>query len=110
MISDDDEAYLRAALDDVFLQPKPPAEIREYATQEVFAGDTCLHYAAFRGDLRAVTILLQLGANPNGRGDMGATPLHNGYRSKNSEVVAALIANGADPTIRDEFGKVAGEN
>jgi len=110
MISEDDEAYLRGALDDVFLQSKPPADIREYATQEVFAGDTCLHYAALRGDSRAVNILLRLGANPNGRGDMGATPLHNAYCSKSPEVVRALIAVGADSSIKDEFGKLPGES
>lgn len=109
MITDSDSAYLRGAMDDVFLHLPPPADIGEYATFNVFSGDTCLHYAAHRGDLRAVTILLALGANPNCIGDMGSTPLHNAYQSKSAEVISLLIANGADQNIKDEFGRLPSE-
>ena len=38
-------------------------------------GCVCLHFAVKRGDLRAVEILLNAGANPNIRNDMGQTPI-----------------------------------
>lgn len=70
-------------------------------------GDTCLHVAAHRGDLRAVGLLVKAGLDINRPGDMGATPLH--YASS-TEVASLLIANGASLEIRDEFGRVPGNS
>ena len=69
-------------------------------------GDTCLHIAAQKGDVRAVALLLQAGLNPNELGDMGSTPLH---LASNREVAALLRAGGASSEIINEFGRKPGE-
>ena len=66
-------------------------------------GDTCLHIAARRGDIRSIELLLKAGLNINDRGDMGTTPLHC---AKTQEVIEFLVANGASVDIRDEFGRL----
>ena len=66
-------------------------------------GDTCLHIAARRGDIRSIELLLKAGLDINDRGDMGATPLHC---AKTQEVIEFLVANGASVDIRDEFGRL----
>gem|GEM_PF-4776807 len=65
-------------------------------------GDTCLHIAAHRGNLRAVQLLVKAGLDPDRQGDMGYTALH--YAST-PEVVEFLLGCGASRTIKNEFGK-----
>jgi len=65
-------------------------------------GDTCLHVAAHRGNLRAVQLLVRAGLDVSGRGDMGYTPLHC---AGTPEVIEFLLQNGADPKIKNEFGQ-----
>ncbi|NYE29696.1 ankyrin repeat protein [Rhodanobacter sp. K2T2] len=65
-------------------------------------GDTCLHAASHRGNLRAVELLIKAGLDINRRGDMGSTPLH--YASR-PEVISFLITNGASQMIRNDFGQ-----
>ena len=69
-------------------------------------GDTCLHIAARRGDVRSVALLLRAGLDPNDRGDMGTTPLHC---ASNPEVFALLLARGASPEVINDFGRKPGE-
>lgn len=64
-------------------------------------GDTCLHVAAMRGNLRVVQLLIKAGIDVNTRGDMGYTPLQY---AATSEVVDFLLKSGADPHIKNEFG------
>jgi len=64
-------------------------------------GDTCLHRACHRGNLRLVKMLLRAGADLNARGDMGYTPLHY---AATPEIVEVLLAAGADISLRNEFG------
>lgn len=64
--------------------------------------DTCLHIAAARGNLRAVQLLLKAGFDVNALGDMSYTPLH---LAATPEIVQELLANGADPKIKNEFGR-----
>jgi ankyrin repeat protein len=64
--------------------------------------DNCLHIAAHRGNLRAVELLVRAGLNVNQQGDMGYTPLHY---AASPEVVSFLLAHGASPSIKNEFGK-----
>ena len=65
-------------------------------------GDTCLHIAAHRGNLRAVQLLMKAGLSLDRQGDMGYTALH--YAST-PEVFEFLLANGASTTIANEFGR-----
>ena len=80
--------------------PTTPIEPLTYVAPD---GDTCLHVASLRGDLRAVELLVKAGLDINRPGDMGATPLH--YAS-NPEVASFLLASGASPEIRDKFGRL----
>jgi ankyrin repeat protein len=65
-------------------------------------GDTCLHSAAFRGDLRAVELLVKAGLDVNQPGDMEMTPLHC---ADTPEMVAFLVANGARTDIVNLLGR-----
>lgn len=65
-------------------------------------GDTCLHSAAFRGEFRAVELLVKAGLDVNQPGDMGKTPLHY---ADTPEIVALLLANGARTDIVNLFGR-----
>jgi ankyrin repeat protein len=65
-----------------------------------------LHFMAKRGDVAAVNWLLQHGANPDARWNHWnamVTPLHLATLFDHSDVARALLAAGADPTIRDSL-------
>lgn len=47
--------------------------------------------------------LLSLGVNINSQNSEGQTPLHWAVRNRNLVVIKALLAGGADPTIRDLY-------
>jgi ankyrin repeat protein len=79
-----------------------PSRSIEPLTYRAPGGDTCLHMAALQGNLRAVQLLVQAGLNINDQGQMGYTPLH--YAST-PEVVAFLLQNGSDPSIKNKFGR-----
>ena len=68
--------------------------------------DALIHIAAMRGDARTVRLLLEAGANPNSRGDMGYTPLHYAFREGGWDVVKLLLDNGAREDVRNEFGRL----
>ena len=62
-------------------------------------GNTALHYAAFRGWLEGVRLLLDHGANVEGAaldGDTCLRPLHAAVFAGEPEVVQALLAAGVD--------------
>jgi ankyrin repeat protein len=80
--------------------PLSPVNPLTYRTPE---GDTCLHIAAGRGDLRSIELLLKAGLNIDNQGDMGTTPLHC---AKNEETAKFLVKHGAAQNIRDEFGRL----
>lgn len=65
-------------------------------------GDTGLHIASRRGDLRAVELLIKAGLELNRQGDMGYTPLHS---ASTPEIVALLLSKGARVDVINEFGK-----
>jgi ankyrin repeat protein len=69
-------------------------------------GDSLLHIAAQLGDLRTVELLLKAGVDVNRIGDMGSTALHY---AKTKDVADLLRAYGASIEIRNEFGKLPGE-
>mmetsp|Transcript_40624 Transcript_40624/g.101618 ORF Transcript_40624/g.101618 Transcript_40624/m.101618 type:complete len:156 (+) Transcript_40624:198-665(+) len=78
-------------------------------------GQTPLHVACLWGNFEAAEVLLKAGAEVNVRNNFsGGTPLHcaaaendRGSREGRRNCVAALVAVGADPDIRDNRGKKA---
>ncbi|XP_006008405.1 ankyrin repeat domain-containing protein 12 isoform X2 [Latimeria chalumnae] len=59
-------------------------------------GETSLHMAAIRGDVKQVKELISLGANANVKDFAGWTPLHEACNLGYYEVAKVLIAAGAD--------------
>ena len=69
-------------------------------------GGGALHLMSKRGDVAAVKWLLQHGANPSARWahwEAEVTPLHLAALEDHVDVASALLAGGADPTIRDSL-------
>jgi uncharacterized protein len=52
-----------------------------------------------------IGILLEHGADPNGRTAGGATPLHNAAQSGSVELVQLLLGHGADPHAQTDDGR-----
>jgi hypothetical protein len=63
-----------------------------------------LHEAAAEGRREAAAILLDLGVPIDRPGQMGGTPLHHAAWWGHGDVVAELLARGADPHLRAEPG------
>ena len=69
-----------------------------------------LHAAAFNGHLVCVRVLVEKGGvGVNARCDIGGTPLMRACWGKHAEIVSWLLANGADPVVRQESGTTAFE-
>ena len=66
-------------------------------------GERPLHRAVHFPEV--VELLLEFGANPDGRiAFTGETPLHLAARSCEGESLALLLARGANPNARDQYG------
>jgi len=104
-----DREYLISAFSDVLNhgadEITSPVDPMTFRTPE---GDSCLHIAALRGDVRAVQLLLDQGMDPDVRGDMGSTPLHHATRRQHVTVARILLEHGASVSLLDEFGRRAG--
>lgn len=75
---------------------------------EANSGRTALHKAAFWGHEKTVEyIVATLHANVNAQDVMGDTPLHDAVRFGHTAVVRILLANKANPTLRNRDGKDA---
>lgn len=103
-----DRDYLAAAFSDLINygadDPVQPIDPLSYRTPE---GDSCLHVAAGRGDLRAVRLLVDAGVDVNLRGDLGNTPLHYARKGSHKDVMELLISRGALPGLMNELGEKA---
>src|SRR5690606_10041140 len=65
-------------------------------------GSRPLHVAVAKGDIATATLLLDLGADPNGRADDGVTPLHYAARFGDAPMITLLLSRGADRTLRED--------
>jgi ankyrin repeat protein len=102
-LSPSEVAELQAAFRDLLnYESEDPFAPINPLTYRAPDGDTCLHVAAHRGNLRAVELLLKAGLNINEQGDMGYTPLQY---ATTPEVVQLLLSRGASSTIVNEFGQ-----
>lgn len=70
---------------------------------EILAGATPLHLAAYYGRTASARKLLELGANPNCRDIAGRTPLHIAVIQKQPALIGLLRSNGADITALDDM-------
>lgn len=74
--------------------------------QRNFMMDTVLHTVCTKGQVADVCTVLAAGADPNAKGDQGATPLFNAVMSEKVEVVKALLAAGSDPLLKNGYGRL----
>jgi ankyrin repeat protein len=66
-----------------------------------------LHAAVAARNVESVRLLLERGADPNARQQVGYTPLMGAAGSGIDELVSLLLARGADPSAVSEDGKTA---
>lgn len=95
------DAFFRAYYLINYAEDDPCAPI-DPSTYVAPDGDTGLHIASQRGDLRAVELLVHAGLDLNRQGDMGYTPLQYALTP---EIVAFLFSKGARVDVVNEFGK-----
>ncbi|PNW82433.1 hypothetical protein CHLRE_06g278700v5 [Chlamydomonas reinhardtii] len=69
-------------------------------------GNTLLSEAAAGGVESTVAMLLEMGADPNSRGEFKRTPLWRAAFLGKAEVVPLLLEGGADPRIGNEGGEL----
>lgn len=69
------------------------------------AGDTALIWASWYGNLEAMKLLLDYGADINLRGVRGKTALVWAAEAGRKEAVSYLLDRGADGSIKDNDGK-----
>ena len=74
-----------------------------------FAEVPPLGTAAFARRLDAARALLDAGADPNGRGARGFTPLQTAAQNGDVPMVELLLERGADPELRADDGLAAAD-
>lgn len=67
-------------------------------------GDTALHLAALRGDVRGVELLLDAGAFIDEQNELGRSPLYYAILEGHDSVAEYLLKKGADPDQSTELG------
>jgi putative ankyrin-repeat harboring protein len=69
--------------------------------------ETLLNLAVINQDCEDVLLLIQNGADVNKQGEMGFTPVQNACFNGNVAILEILLANGANPNIKNELGNKA---
>ena len=66
--------------------------------------NTPLHWAVIVNSPKVVKLLLENGANPNIKNEVGMVPLHSVFKEENTNLLIPkfLIENGANPNIQEE--------
>ncbi|MGD9331289.1 MAG: ankyrin repeat domain-containing protein [Desulfobacterales bacterium] len=72
--------------------------------QDMFEGNTGLHWAARQGLVEMARLLIDYGANPNARSDDNKTPLHMAAMEGQKELLVILIAHRANVNALDRAG------
>ena len=67
-------------------------------------GNTPLHWAAYRGNLQMVRLLVEQGADLNATTVEGYTPLRDAIYKNHNQVFDYLLEHGANPKLRDRRG------
>ena len=70
---------------------------------------TPLHIASGYGHEETATLLVERGANVNGKDSYGETPLHDAAYTGHHGMVRVLLERGADASAKDAFGRTAEE-
>jgi hypothetical protein len=70
-------------------------------------GNTPLFAPITWGDAKAVMLLLEAGIDCNVQGERGATALHHAILMGEFDIARILLANGADPHIKDIDGRAS---
>eukprot|EP00916_Digyalum_oweni_P020885 GHVL01034780.1.p1 GENE.GHVL01034780.1~~GHVL01034780.1.p1 ORF type:complete len:543 (+),score=105.15 GHVL01034780.1:1654-3282(+) len=65
------------------------------------AESAAIHFAAMRGGISVLEVLVRHGAEINSKDNKGRTPLHYAVCRSNGDVVSWMIKNGADPVAAD---------
>ncbi len=81
-----------------------PKCTKKYLNQVDSTGQSALLYAIYADNPAIVEILVQAGADINGREDWLVTPLGSACQKLNAGLVSVLIALGADADCRDSCG------
>ena len=69
--------------------------------------ETLLNLAVINQAREDVLLLIQHGADVNKQGEMGFTPIQNACFNGNVAILEILLANGANPNIKNELGNQA---
>ncbi len=101
-------AYRSPELLDAVTSANPPLDGFDAATSRgSSASGRCNTAAAFGGDVEVARVLLEHGADPNGRAvDGGFTALHSAAQGGNRELIELLLVHGADPRARTDDGRL----
>lgn len=70
-------------------------------------GDSCLHIAVSRDQLRIVELLIKGGIEVNSIGAMGRNALHCANRRGNHKMIQLLIESDVKRSIEDDFGQLS---
>jgi hypothetical protein len=92
------EALLKYLEDNFYWEP-PAVTITSRSPED----DTPLHFACVWGDLGAVELLLEAGAEPNAGGDLDSTPLHFAVSFGFVRCAARLLQAGASADAYNEL-------
>jgi ankyrin repeat protein len=81
------------------------ADLEAPSRHETIAGVRPLGTAAFVRSPRLVELLLDAGADPNGRNEGGFTALHSAAQNGDAATARVLLAHGAESSLADGQGR-----